>query len=121
MPTPSSNMRIEFQLTLADWIEWKRANLSKRLAFLILAETSLIPLIITFSLTIVLAWLRYVPDWLPILILSLIAPGQIYVSGLSRFRRRSSKQEWLNEIADQTITVETNPDGFDYFSNKVSY
>ena len=31
------------------------------------------------------------------------------------------KEAWLNEIADQTITVETNPDGFDYVSNKVSY
>jgi cell division protein FtsW (lipid II flippase) len=115
-------MRIEFQLTLADWIEWKRANLSKqRLAFLILAETSLIPLIVICALTIVLAWLRYVPGWLPIVILSLIALGQIYLSGLSRFRRRHLKEEWLNESGDQTITVETNPDGFDYFSNRVSY
>ena len=122
MPTPSSNMRIEFQLTLADWIEWKRANLSKqRLVVLILAETSLIPLVVVCALTIVLAWLRYVPGWLPIVILSLIALGQIYLSCFSRFRRRFLKDEWLNEIADETITIETNPDGFDYFSNKVSY
>ena len=105
-----------------DWIEWKRANLSKqRLVFLIVAETSLIPLIIICALSIALAWLRYVPGWLPILILSVIPLGQIYLSGFSRFRRRALRQDWLNEIADQTITVETNPDGFDYFSNRVSY
>lgn len=122
MSTPSSNMRIEFQLTLADWIEWKRANLSKRwLALLTLAETSLIPLIIVFALTIVLAWLRYVPGWLPIVILSLIALGQIYLTGVSRVRRHILKQEWLNEIAYQTITVETNANGFDYSSTRVSY
>ena len=118
----SSSMKIKFQLTLADWIEWRRANLSRqRLAFLVLAETSLIPLIIICALTIFLAWFRFVPDWLAIAILSLIALGQIYLSGLSRSRRRRLKQEWLKEIADQTITVETNPDGFDYFSNQFSH
>jgi hypothetical protein len=30
------------------------------------------------------------------------------------------KKEWLNEIADQTITVELNPNGFDYLSEKLS-
>src|SRR4030095_7415022 len=122
MPTPSPNIRIEFQLTLADWIEWRRANLSKpRLAFLILAEISLIRLIILCALTIFLARLRGVPGWLPILVLSLIGVGQIYLSTVSRFRRPRLKQQWVKEIADETITVETNPDGFDYFSNKVSY
>jgi hypothetical protein len=115
MPTPSPQMRIEFQFTLAEWLEWKRGILSKqRLALLTLAETSLIPLIITCAITIVLASLRYVPGWLPTAIVSLIALGQIYLSRLSRFRRRPLKQEWLNEIADQTITVEMNPNGFDY-------
>ena len=114
-------MRIEFQFTLAEWLEWKRGILSKqRLALLTLAETSLIPLIITCAITIVLASLRYVPGWLPTVILSLIALGQIYLSGLSRFRRRPLKKEWLNEISDQTITVELNPNGFDYLCEKFS-
>lgn len=115
-------MRIEFQLTLTDWLEWKRASLSQqRLAFLLLAEGSLIPLIVVFGLTIVLAWLRYIPGWVPIVILSLIALGQIYLAGLSRFRVHHLKEEWLREIGEQTITVETNQDGFDYFSNEFSH
>ena len=115
-------MRIDFQLSLDEWIEWKRANLSRsRFVLLRIAETSVIPLGILCALTILFVWLRYVPGWLPIVILALIALGQIYLSAFPRFRRATLKKEWLNEIETQKYTVELNEDGFDYFSTNVSY
>ena len=115
-------MRIDFQFSLNEWIEWKRANLSRtRFVLLRIAETSVIPLGIFCALIILFVWLRYVPGWLPIGILALIALGQIYLSAVPRFRRAALKKEWLNEIAAQTYTVELNEDGFDYSSTNVSY
>jgi hypothetical protein len=123
MPTPSSQMRIEFQFTLAEWIEWKRANVSKpRLVLLSIAETSVIPLAILLGLTAVLVWLRFAPGWLVIAILAVIALDQIYLSTVpSRFRKGTLKKEWLNEIANRTYTVQLNDNGFDYFSADSSY
>ncbi len=86
-----------------------------------IAETSLIPLGILCAVTIFLVWLRYVPGWLPIVLLALIALGQIYLSTVARFRKRALKKEWLDEIAAQKYTVELNENGFDYFSTNVSY
>ena len=115
-------MRIEFQLSLNEWIEWKRANLSRnRFVLIRIAESSVIPLAILCALTIFLVWLRYVPGWLPIVLIALIALGQIYLSTVSRFRKRALRKEWLNEIAAQKYTVELNENGFDYFSTNVSY
>ena len=115
-------MRIEFQFSLNEWIEWKRANLPKtKFVLLRIAETSLIPLGILCAVTIFLVWLRYVPGWLPIVLLALIALGQIYLSTVARFRKRALKKEWLDEIAAQKYTVELNENGFDYFSTNVSY
>jgi hypothetical protein len=114
-------MRIDFQFTLNDWIEWKRANLSKpRLLFLRLVETYVVPLIIAGVLTFVLSWLRYIPGWSPIVVLVLIAVGQIHLSMNSRFGRRALRNEWLTEIADQKVTVELNDNGFDYVSEKLT-
>jgi hypothetical protein len=84
-------------------------------------KPSVIPLGILCALTILFVWLRYVPGWFPIVILALIALGQIYLSAFPRFRRVALKREWLNEIAAQKYTVELNEDGFDYFSHNVSY
>ena len=115
-------MRIDFQLSLNEWIEWKRANLSRnRFVALRIAETSVIPLAILTASTIVLVWLRHVPGWLPIVILCLIGLGQIFLSTVPGFRKRVLKNEWLRDFANQKFTVELNENGFDYFSARVSY
>jgi hypothetical protein len=115
-------MRVEFQFSLNEWIEYKRGGLPKtKFVLLRIAETSVLPLGILCALTAVLVWLRYVPGWLPIAILALIALGQIYLSTIPRFRRGALKQEWLNDVAAQHYTVELNENGFDYFSSNVSY
>jgi YcxB-like protein len=115
-------MRIDFQLSLNEWIEWKRANLSRnRFTALRIAEGSVIPLAILTALTFILVWLRYVPGWLPIVILGLIGLGQIFLSTVPGFRKRALKKEWLGAFANQRFTVELNENGFDYSSATVSY
>lgn len=115
-------MRIDFQLSLDEWIEWKRANLSRnRVMVLRLAERSVIPLAILAALTTFFAWLRHVPGWLPIVIIALIGVGQIFLSTVPGFRKTALKKEWLHDFAQQRFTVETNEYGFNYFSARGSY
>ena len=97
-------MKIEFQLTLNEWLEWERKNLSPLgLWFLKLAETSWLPLSFLLALSVVLVSLRFakvatpmspeVPEWWPIGILVLLALAQIYLSLFPNFRTRVLKKE----------------------------
>ncbi len=93
-------MRFDFQFSLNEWIEWKHANLSRnRFVLLRIAESSVIPLAILCALTIVFGSLRYLPSWLPIVMVGLIALGQIYLSTVPRFGRGALKKEWLTKRA----------------------
>jgi len=125
-------MKIEFQLTLDEWLEWKRKNQSAvGLWFLKLAEAAWMPLSFLLALSGIVVSLRFVrvatplsseiPDWLPIAILVLLASARIYLSLFSNLRRRVLRREWQSQIANLTCKVELTESGFDYVSGSSTY
>jgi hypothetical protein len=123
---------IEFQLTFKEWLEWKRKNLSpRRLSLLKVAEMSWLPLALLLALSVTLVSLRFVnvaptisskfPEWLPIVILVLLATARIYLSLFSNLRRRVLKKEWQSNIANLKCKVELTENGLDYVSGTSTY
>jgi len=106
-------------------------SVSGSLALLRVAETSWIPLAFLCAFTTVVILLRqwnvstpvtpYIPGWLPILILIVIAVGQTYLSTIPRFRRNVLWKEWRGEVADHKCSLELTESGFDYTSINATY
>src|SRR5437867_2387901 len=110
-------MRIEFQYNFNEWLEWKRASVpALRLVLLQVAETFLTPLSFLFGLSLIMVSLRFlnlataitgrVPAGLPILILILVAMGQIYLSTIPTLRTKVLKKEWQNQMANLEYKLE---------------
>jgi hypothetical protein len=125
-------MILEFQFTLNEWLEWKRKNISPLHLFLLkVAENSWIPLSLLLGLSVILVSLRFakvastisseVPEWLPIVVLVLLALARIYLSRFSNLRTRVLKKEWHSEIADLKCKVRLTEGGFDYVSGASTY
>ena len=125
-------MSIEFQISFAEWLEWKRGGLSKfRLAVLRIAEAAWIPLCFLCAVSVVVSVLqvlnpalvasRFVPGWLPIPILVMMAAVQIFLSTVPTMRRSAVKKDWLAEVANEHIKVELTETGFEYVSEKAAH
>ncbi len=125
-------MKIEFQFTLVEWLEWKRKNQSPvSLWFLMLAEALWLPFSFLLALSVIAVSLRLlkvnlsltnlIPDWLPLVVLVLLASARIYLSLFPKLRRRVLKKEWRREIAGLKCKVELTENGFDYESGSSIY
>ena len=122
-------LRLEFQITLNDWLEFRRKEQSIfRLWLLHLAEGLWWPLLVllVLSILIVAATLSGLvkisfPTWLPIPILVLIAASRIYLSVPDISATRRAKSEWKEEAADVICTVELSDDGFRYVAGPSTY
>lgn len=125
-------MKIEFQLTLPEWLEWKRKNQSPvSLWFLNMTEAAWLPLSFLLVLSCIVVSMRFVtapttllseiPDWLPIAILVLLAAARIYLSLFPNLRKGVLKKEWQSEIANLKCKVELTQNGFDYELGSSSY
>lgn len=125
-------MIIEFQITLNEWMEWKRKNLSPlRLFLLKVAETLWLPLSLLLALSVILVSLRFVkaaptissevPEWLPIAVVALLALARIYLSLFPKLRTPALKKEWQSEVADLKCKIQLTENGFDYVSGASTY
>lgn len=125
-------MTIEFQLTVDEWVEWKRKNLTPlRLLFLKVAEQTWLPLSLLLTLSVILVSLRFldvvspfasqVPAWLPIAMLALLGLTRIYLSLFPKLRKRELKKEWRSEIANLKCKVQLTENGFNYHSGELTY
>ena len=123
---------IEFQFTFGEWLEWKRKNQSPvSLWFLRLAEALWLPLSFLLALSVVAVSLRVlkvntslvnmIPDWLPLVILVLLASARIYLSLFSKIRRGVLKKDWRSEVAGMKCKVELTENGFDYEAGSSIY
>lgn len=127
-----TSMKIEFQFTLDEWLEWKRKNQSPvSLWFLKFAEVAWLPLSFLLALSVMLVSLKLmrvaaplsnkIPDWLPIVILVLLAGARIYLSLFSNLRSRVLRKEWQSQIANLKCKVELTENGFDYESGAQTF
>jgi hypothetical protein len=125
-------MKIEFQFTLGEWLEWKRKNQSPvSLWFLRLAEALWLPLLFLLALSVIAVSLRVlkvnaaltnmIPDWLPLVILVLLASARIYLSFFSKLRRGVLKKHWRSKVAGLKCKVELTENGFDYEAGSSIY
>ena len=125
MSGSNDSMKIEFQFTLGEWLEWKRKNQSPvSLLFLRLAEALWLPLLFLLALSVIAVSLRVlkvnasltnmIPDWLPLVILVFLASARIYLSLFSKLRRGVLKKDWRSEVAGLKCKVELTENGFDY-------
>ena len=122
-------LKLEFQITLNDWLEFRRKELSVfRLWLLHLAEGLWRPLLVLLVLSILLVaatlsgLVRILfPTWLPIPILVLIAASRIYLSLPDISATRRAKDEWKEEAANVICTVDLSDDGFRYVAGPSTY
>lgn len=114
-------MRIEFQYNLAEWCEWKRANLNfLQLNLLRTTESLLKPLYLVCALGLIVILLQYleidstfsrsVPEWMPLVFLVLLALANIY---LPQLRKQSLKKEWEEWIRQPNYKLEIREEGID--------
>ncbi|HEX6043020.1 MAG TPA: hypothetical protein VFZ22_00925 [Pyrinomonadaceae bacterium] len=116
-------LKVEFQITLNDWLEFRTAELSTfRLWVLRLAERLSRPLVVLLVLSILVVAARLsglvhvaIPNWLPIPILGLMAASQIYLSLPNISATRKARNEWKQRIANVAYTMELTNEGFHYF------
>jgi hypothetical protein len=122
-------VRLEFEYTLEEWIEWKRSRLSRlSYALFIVGESLLIPARVLSVLSVCLALLIYADllprpfsegmDWVfltPLILLGLI---EIYLSTLNGVRKHVLKLEWEETISHLKYQIDVlnegirfNPDG----------
>lgn len=118
----SNPLKVEFQITLNEWLEFRTAELSTfRLWLLRLANGLSRPLAVLLVLSILVVAARLsglvqvsIPNWLPIPILGLMAASQIYLSLPSISATRKARKEWKQRIANVAYTMELTNDGFRY-------
>jgi hypothetical protein len=123
------HLKIKFQITLRDWLEFKRQEQSAfRLLFLQLADRSWVPLSVLLAASVLLLSLtlsRVVsisfPAWPPFAILVLLAICRVYLSVPSIKATRLAKKEWKEKLANVTCTVQLTETGFQYVAGPSTY
>ena len=120
----SERLRIEFQITLNDWLEFRRREQPAfRLSLLRLADVLWAPLLVLLALSILLvaASLLSVPAWLPIPILILVAASHVYRSLPTNTATRKAESEWKREFANVDCSAELIENGFEYVAGSSTY
>jgi hypothetical protein len=90
------------------------------MALLFLLGLSLIMVSLRF-LNLATAITGRVPAWLPILILILIAMGQIHLSTIPTLRTKALKKEWRNQMANLKYKLDVTEQGFDSISGNLTH
>lgn len=125
----TEHLKIEFQITLNDWLEFKRREQSEfRLWFLRLTDWFWVPLLVLLAVSIILVAATLsslvrisVPAWLPIPILILVAASHVYRSLPDNSATRKAEKEWQKEFANVGCTVELTDNGFQYIAGASTY
>jgi hypothetical protein len=123
------HLKIEFQITLYDWLEFRRQEQSAfRLWLLQLADSSWLPLSFLLAVSVLLLSLtlsRVVsisfPAWLLFAILVLLALCRVYLSAPSIKATRVAKKEWREKLANLSCTLELTETGFLYVAGPSTY
>lgn len=123
------DLKLEFQITLSDWLEFRRKEQSTfRLWLLQIADSSWLPLslflagsVILLSLTVSRVINISFPGWLPFVILVLLALCRVYLSVPSIKATRLAKNEWKQQLANRDCTVELTEAGFRYVDGLSTY
>jgi hypothetical protein len=123
------HLKIEFQITLHDWLEFKRKEQSPfRLWLLQLADSSWLPLsfllagsVLLFSLTLSRVVSIPFPAWPTFAILVLLALCRVYLSVPSIKATRLAKKEWKEKLANINCMVELTGTGFQYVAGPSTY
>jgi hypothetical protein len=123
------HLKIKFQITLHDWLEFKRKEQSVfRLWLLQLSDSSWLPLsvlVVASALLFSLILARVVsvsfPAWPPFAILILLALCRVYLSVPSIKATRLAKKEWKERLANLNCTVELTETGFQYVAGPSTY
>jgi hypothetical protein len=123
------HLKIEFQITLRDWLEFKRKEQSAfRLWLLQLADSSWVPLSVLLAASVLLLLLtlsRVVsisfPALPPFAILVLLALCRVYLSVPALKATRLAKKEWKEELANVNCTVQLTETGFQYVAGPSTY
>jgi hypothetical protein len=123
------HLKREFQVTLHDWLEFKRKEQSAfRLWLLQLADSSWLPLsfllaasVLLFSLTLSRVVSISFPAWPQFAVLVLLALCRVYLSGPSIKATRLAKKEWKKKLANVNCTVELTETGFQYVAGPSTY
>jgi hypothetical protein len=123
------HLKIEFQITLYDWLEFRRKEQSAfRLLLLQLADSSWLPLCFLLAASVLLLSLtlsRVVsisfPAWLPFAILVLLALCRVYLSVPSIKATRLAKKEWKEKLTNLNCTIELTETGFRYVAGPSTY
>lgn len=126
MPEP---FKIEFQITLNDWLEFRRREQSvSRLWLLHLLDSLWAPLLVLLAVSVLLVAASLfgvvsiaLPVWLPIPILILIAASHVYRSLPANSATRKAENEWKRELANVGCTVELTENGFEYIAGSSTY
>jgi hypothetical protein len=126
MPEP---LKINFQITLRDWLEFKwQEQSSFRLWLLQLADNSWVLLSVLLAASVLLLSLTLskiggisFPAWPPFAILVLLALCRIYLSVPSIKRTRLAKKEWKEKLANVNCTVQLTETGFQYVAGPTTY
>ena len=125
-------MRIEFQYSLDEWLEWKRANLPlSKLILLCMAEASSIPLALLCALSLTLAFLEYsdvatifvphIPSLMLLVFLVPLASAHIYLSTMPHLRKAALKQDWKQWVTQPNYRLEITEDGINRNSTDPSF
>ena|ERR1044072_5921795 len=125
----SELLKIEFQITLNDWLEFRRSEQSVfKLRFLHLADALWVPMLVLLALSILLVAASLfgvfsisLPAWLPIPILILVAAAHVYRSLPAISATRKAEKEWKRQFANVRCTVELTENGFQYIAGSSTY
>ncbi|MEN3327085.1 MAG: hypothetical protein V7638_1892 [Acidobacteriota bacterium] len=116
------HLKIQFQITLADWLEFKRREQTAfRLWLLHLADVLWVPMLVLLAVSILLVFSTSLPAWLPIPILVLVAASHVYRLLPANSATRKAEREWKRELADVDCTVELSDNGFQYIAGSSTY
>jgi hypothetical protein len=123
------HLKIEFQVTLYDWLEFRRKEQSAfRLWLLQLAGSSWLPLTLLLAASVLLLSLTLLtvvsisfPAWPPFAILVLLALCRVYLSEPSIKATLLAKKEWKEKLANLNCSVELTETGFQYVAGPSTY
>jgi hypothetical protein len=123
------DIKLEFQITLTDWLEFRRREQSAfRLLLLRLADRSTLPLSCLLAASVLLVFLTRLgtinlsfPEWPPLALLVLLALCRIYLSVPSITNTRVAMKEWQKKLANLNCTFELTEEGFQIVSGPTTY
>ena len=127
--TMAEHLKIEFQITLNDWLEFRRREQSVfRLWLLHLLDSLWAPLLVLLAVSVLLVATSLfgivsisLPVWLPIPILILVAASHVYRSLPTNSATRKAENEWKRELANVGCTMELSENGFEYIAGSSIY